>query len=77
MSNGILSCNLSVSFFEKAPQAIINLSNLYRLFSDLKTGFVSSKSRLLMFNFKNFPPLLTKFSKSFNNIFFGFLACLA
>ena len=28
-------------------------------------------------HFKNLPPLFIKFSKSFTNIFFGFLACLA
>ena len=38
----------------QAPQAIISLSNKNLWAWDLKTGFLSSKSKLSMFNFKNF-----------------------
>ena len=56
VSKGISSCNLSVSVFENAPQAITSLSKTNLCVSDLITGFFSSKFKSLIFNFKNFPP---------------------
>ena len=77
MSRGIRSPKLSVSFFEKAPQAITILSKVYLSPSVTKTGFSVSNSISLIFLFSNFPPFFKNNSNNLSKIFLGFRACRA
>ena len=65
------SPKLSVSFFEKAPHAIITLSNTYFFPSETKTG-LSDSNRISSMFFSNFPPFFLKSSKILIVSFLGF-----
>ena len=67
MSNGILSSKLSVNLLENAPQAITILSKWKLCDSDLTIGFSFSNLIFSIFDFKKFPPFLTKRSNNFRS----------